>query len=87
MAVVQHASTVRERRACTTLDGLVALVAAQGIGSPAILVVGRVVEAARFPVQAREAAVRKSLECRGGRRRVGPGPVARPGDPGRAAAG
>jgi uroporphyrin-III C-methyltransferase len=48
VAVVQHASTARERSACTTLDGLAALVAAEGIGSPAILVVGRVVDAARI---------------------------------------
>jgi uroporphyrin-III C-methyltransferase len=48
VAVVQHASTARERSACTTLDGLVALVAAEAIGSPAILIVGRVVEAARI---------------------------------------
>ena len=47
VAVVQHASTARERSACTTLDGLEALVASHGFGSPAILVVGRVVDAAR----------------------------------------
>ena len=46
VAVVQHASTARERRACTTLDALVALVASERIASPAILIVGRVVEAA-----------------------------------------
>jgi uroporphyrin-III C-methyltransferase len=48
VAVVQHASTARERSACTTLDGLVAFVAAEAFGSPAILIVGRVVEAARI---------------------------------------
>ena len=46
-AVVQHASTARERSACTTLGGLVDVVAAQGFGSPAILVIGRVADAAR----------------------------------------
>ena len=52
VAVVQHASTARERSACTTLDGLAALVASQGLGSPAILIVGRVVDAARVAADA-----------------------------------
>jgi len=52
VAVVQHASTARERSACTTLDGLAALVASEGLGSPAILIVGRVVDAARVAADA-----------------------------------
>ena len=47
-AVVQHASTARERVACTTLGALAATVASQGFGSPAILVIGRVVDAAHL---------------------------------------
>ncbi len=47
-AVVQHASTARERTACTTLAALVDTVASQGFGSPAILVIGRVVEASHL---------------------------------------
>jgi len=42
----------RERSACTTLDGVAALVASQGLGSPAILIVGRVVDAARVAADA-----------------------------------
>ena len=45
-AVVQHASSPRERLACTTLGGLVETIASQGFGSPAILVVGRVIDTA-----------------------------------------
>ena len=47
-AVVQHASTARERVAGTTLGALVSTVASQGFGSPAILVIGRVVDAAHI---------------------------------------
>ena len=52
-AVVQHASTARERTACTTLGALVETVASQGFGSPAILVIGRVVETAYMAGHAR----------------------------------
>jgi len=45
-AVVQHASRPNERRVLTTLGGLVATLAEQGFGSPAILIVGRVLEGA-----------------------------------------
>ena len=45
-AVVQHASSPRERMACTTLGALVDTVVSQGFGSPAILVVGQVVATA-----------------------------------------
>ena len=55
VAVVQHASTGRERSARTTLDGLAALVASKAIGSPAILIVGRVVDAARLAADATRA--------------------------------
>ena len=48
VAVVQHATTDRERALRGTLGGLVGLVAAHGIGSPAILIIGRVTEAARI---------------------------------------
>jgi len=44
-AVVQHATTARERAARTTLGGLVDTVSSQGFGSPAVLVIGRVVDA------------------------------------------
>jgi len=51
-AVVQHASTARQRVARTSLGGLVETVASQGFGSPAVLVIGRVVDAAALAVQA-----------------------------------
>ena len=41
-AIVQHASTARERTARAPLGGLVEAVATHGFGSPAILVIGRV---------------------------------------------
>ena len=47
VAVVQHATTVRERMVRATLGGLVDAVASNGIGSPAVLIIGRVTEAAR----------------------------------------
>ncbi len=46
-AVVQHASTSRERAAVATLDTLEALVEAHGFGSPSVIVIGNVVEGAR----------------------------------------
>ncbi len=46
-AVVQHASSDRERVALSALAGLVDTVAAHGIGSPAVLIIGRVTEEAR----------------------------------------
>ena len=46
VAVVQHATADRERAVRATLGGLVDLVAAHGIGSPAVLIIGRVTEAA-----------------------------------------
>lgn len=45
-AVVQHASTARQRQALTTLGQLVSTLTEQGFGSPAVLIVGRVLEAA-----------------------------------------
>jgi len=45
-AVVQHASTGAERRLLSTLGSLVADVAAQGVGSPAVLIIGEVVREA-----------------------------------------
>jgi len=44
-AVVQHASTPQERRAVATLGTLVHTLQTQGFGSPAVLVVGRVLDA------------------------------------------
>ena len=46
-AVVQHVGGEGERWARAPLGGLAEVVAAQGFGSPAILVIGRVTEAAR----------------------------------------
>jgi uroporphyrin-III C-methyltransferase len=46
-AVVQHVGGARERSACTMLGSLVEVVTSQGFGSPAILLIGRVTEAAR----------------------------------------
>jgi uroporphyrin-III C-methyltransferase len=43
-ALVQHASTAAERRLLTTLAGVVADAIAHGIGSPAILIVGDVLQ-------------------------------------------
>jgi len=45
-AAVQHASTPRERRTVTTLGGLVDTLARERIGSPAVLVIGRVLAVA-----------------------------------------
>ncbi|MEF7615913.1 uroporphyrinogen-III C-methyltransferase [Aquincola sp. MAHUQ-54] len=45
-AAVQHASTAAERRTVATLDTLVETLAREGIGSPAVLVIGRVLDAA-----------------------------------------
>jgi uroporphyrin-III C-methyltransferase len=52
-AIVQHASTTRERTARATLGGLVEAVAALGFGSPAILVIGPVADAAHARPQSR----------------------------------
>ena len=57
VAVVQHATSGRERSVRGTLGGLVDLVAAHGIGSPAILIIGRVTEAARIAARSGELAV------------------------------
>ena len=46
-AVVEHASAHDERRLVTTLGGLVDDVAAHGLGSPAVLIIGRVLRDAR----------------------------------------
>ena len=46
-ALVQHASTVQERRLVTTLGRLAADAAQAGIGSPAILIVGDVLKGAQ----------------------------------------
>ena len=45
-AVVQHASTPRQRQALTTLGRLVQTLDEEHFGSPAVLIVGRVLEAA-----------------------------------------
>ncbi len=46
-AVVQRVGGERERSACAALGGLADVVAAQGFGSPAVLLIGRVTEGAR----------------------------------------
>jgi len=45
-AAVQHASTPLERRTVTTLGALVSTLARERIGSPAVLVIGRVLAVA-----------------------------------------
>ena len=57
VAVVQHATSGRERTARGTLGGLADLVATQRLGSPAILVIGRVTEEARVPARSRDLGV------------------------------
>ena len=52
VAVVQHASLPQQRQACCTLGELVATIAAERLGSPAIIVVGDVVRAALSLAQA-----------------------------------
>ncbi len=46
VAVVQHASLPQQRQACCTLRELVATIAREGLGSPAIIIVGDVVRGA-----------------------------------------
>ena len=48
IAIVQHASLPQQRSTLCTLDALVATVEREAIGSPAIIVVGDVVKAARL---------------------------------------
>ena len=57
-AVVQHASTGRERRLVTTLGELVEEVARHEFGSPAVLILGNVLAAARIETARPEAARR-----------------------------
>jgi uroporphyrin-III C-methyltransferase len=54
-AIVQDASTSRERSAVATLGGLEALVAAQGFGSPSVILIGNVVDGARAAARSAEA--------------------------------
>jgi len=54
-AIVQHAGTPQERCGVATLGGLVELAAQQGLGSPAIVLVGDVLRA-RATLPARQAA-------------------------------
>lgn len=42
LAIVQHASTAQQRSALTTLGGLLDTLAREGLGSPAVLIVGDV---------------------------------------------
>ncbi|MFZ2988656.1 uroporphyrinogen-III C-methyltransferase [Ideonella sp.] len=51
-AAVQHASTSRQRVTCTCLGQLVETLQREAIGSPAVLVIGRVLDAAMLAVQA-----------------------------------
>lgn len=46
VAVVQHASLPQQRQALGSLGGLAELIAAEGLGSPAVIVVGDVLKAA-----------------------------------------
>lgn len=54
-AAVQHASTARQRSTLATLDTLPDAMAREGIGSPAVLVIGRVLEASHAVVLANRA--------------------------------
>ena len=54
-AAVQHASTARERSTLATLESLLDAMAREGIGSPAVLVIGRVLEASRAVALATQA--------------------------------
>ena len=63
VAVVQHATGGRERTVGGTLGGLVDLVATHGIGSPAVLIIGRVTEAACIAAR-REDASTQGIEVR-----------------------
>lgn len=54
-AAVQHASTARERSTLSTLDSLLDAMAREGIGSPAVLVIGRVLDASRAVALATQA--------------------------------
>ena len=56
-AVVQHVGSAKERSARATLGGLVDVVASQGFGSPAILVIGRVTQEAQCIADARSHAM------------------------------
>ena len=53
-AVVQNASGARERCAMSSLGALPAALVRQGFGSPAVLVVGRVLEASHLALAGRE---------------------------------
>jgi uroporphyrin-III C-methyltransferase len=53
-ALVQHASTAQERRLVTTLGQLAADAAQAGIGSPAILIVGDVLQGVQAVSEAAE---------------------------------
>ena len=59
-AAVQHASTAQQRSVMATLDTLVDALARDAIGSPAVLVIGRVLDAATAGVLAREATARQA---------------------------
>jgi uroporphyrin-III C-methyltransferase len=54
-AAVQHASTARERSTLATLESLLDAMAREGIGSPAVLVIGRVLDASRAVALATQA--------------------------------
>ena len=54
-AAVQHASTARERSTLATLGTLQGAMAHAGIGSPAVLVIGRVLDASRAVALATQA--------------------------------
>jgi uroporphyrin-III C-methyltransferase len=56
-AVVQHASTAHERSALATLGTLVDTLQREGFGSPAVLVIGRVLDAAALVAQQRAPAL------------------------------
>ena len=51
VAVVQHASLPRQRQACCLLRELAETIAREGLGSPAIIIVGDVVRGAMGLVQ------------------------------------
>ena len=57
-AAVQHASTPQQHSTLATLDTLVDTLARHAIGSPAVLVIGRVLDTATADALARDAATR-----------------------------
>ncbi|OWT53403.1 uroporphyrinogen-III C-methyltransferase [Candidimonas nitroreducens] len=64
VAVVQHVSCATQRHACTTLEHLAATIEAQGLASPAIIVLGEAVRHAQAQGVAFQAAP-QAMPCAG----------------------